>query len=343
MNLITKKELILSKTSLGFEKEGVLNPATIQYNDTIHMFYRAVAKGNYSTIGYCTLLHPFEVQTRNDAPMLLPQFEYEMHGMEDPRITKIDGLFYLTYTAYDGINALGSLATSKDLVVWEKQGIIVPQMTFQEFNRLASSKIVLNEKYLRYNGDGGITERKGKKVVVWDKNVIFFPRRINGNLCFLHRIKPDIQLVSVANIADLTVDFWQNYFLHFTENIVLTSKYDFGASYIGGGCPPIETDLGWLIIYHGVQDTINGYVYSACAALLDINNPLLEISRLPYSLFKPAELWEIHGEVNNICFPTGTVIQDDTLYVYYGAADEQIACVSLSLSNLLRELIKYKL
>ena len=114
-------------------------------------------------------------------------------------------------------------------------------------------------------------------------------------------------------------------------------------NYIGGGCPPIETKDGWLLIYHGVHDTVNGYVYSACAALLDLENPQKEIARLPYPLFFPEKEWELKGEVNNVCFPNGAVVVDDTLYIYYGAADERIGVASLSLSELLKELLFNKI
>ncbi|MBC7861393.1 MAG: pesticidal protein Cry7Aa, partial [Bacteroidia bacterium] len=181
---------------------------------------------------------------------------------------------------------------------------------------------------------------QGKKIFVWDKNVIFFPRRINGKLCFLHRIKPDIQIVvGINTIEELTTEFWQNYFLHLHDSIVLSPKYDHEVSYIGSGCPPIETEHGWLLIYHGVHDSVKGYVYSACAALLDLENPQKEIARLPYPLFQPEFHWELRGEVNNVCFPTGAVVFDDTLYIYYGAADEQIAYATVSLSELLKELL----
>jgi predicted GH43/DUF377 family glycosyl hydrolase len=252
---------------------------------------------------------------------------------------KIEDLYYLTYTAYDGVNALGALAVSKDLIHWDKTGLIVPQMTYDEFSRLAGTKAALNEKYLRYNKHEGISENKGKKVFVWDKNVIFFPRKINGKLYFLHRVKPDIQIVAINNLQELTVEFWQHYFLHLDDNIVLCPKYDYEVSYIGGGCPPLETAYGWLLIYHGVHDTVKGYVYSACVALLDLEDPRKEIARLPYALFKPEHEWELKGEVNNVCFPTGAVLFEDTLYIYYGAADEQIACASVSVSALIKELI----
>jgi predicted GH43/DUF377 family glycosyl hydrolase len=113
-------------------------------------------------------------------------------------------------------------------------------------------------------------------------------------------------------------------------------------SYIGGGCPPIETEAGWLLIYHGVHDTVKGYVYTACAALLDLNDPGKEIARLPYPLFFPDQEWEINGEVNNVCFPTGTILEENTLYIYYGAADEHIAVASVQLNELLDELHLYK-
>jgi beta-1,2-mannobiose phosphorylase / 1,2-beta-oligomannan phosphorylase len=336
---VKKEGILLKKTTLGFENEGVLNPAVISEGGQVHLFYRAVSKGNYSSIGYCKLKGPVTVEERYDLPVLHPQFDYESHGMEDPRITKIDDLFYLTYTAYDGVNALGALATSKDLRHFDKLGIIVPQINYDEFSRFAECKCLINAKYLRYNERGRLLAKEGKKVCVWDKNVIFFPRRINGKLYFLHRIKPDIQIVAVNNLQELSTEFWQNYFLDFNERIVLSPKYAHEVSYIGGGCPPIETEQGWLLIYHAVHDTIKGYVYSACAALLDLQNPQKEIARLPYPMFKPELEWELNGDVNNVCFPTGTALFDDTLYIYYGAADEQIAYASVSISALLKELV----
>jgi len=336
---VKKEGILLEKTSLGFENEGVLNPAVIRDGDSIHLFYRAVSKGNYSSIGYCKLQDPLTIVERMNTPVIFPQFDYESHGVEDPRIVKIDDLYYLTYTAYDGVNALGALAVSKDLRNWEKLGVIAPQICFAEFKHLAGAKGKINEKYLRYNEHKQVQDKPGSKILIWDKNVIFFPRRINGQLHFLHRVRPDIQIVDVNDLKDLTVDFWQNYFLHLDEHIVLSPKYKHEVSYIGGGCPPIETEHGWLLIYHGVHDTIRGYVYSACAALLDLQNPQKEIARLPYPLFKPEYEWELKGEVNNVCFPTGAVLIEDSLYIYYGAADEQIACASVSLSALLKELL----
>ncbi len=335
---VKKEGVLLSKTALGFENEGVLNPAVIKDDEFIHLFYRAVSKGNYSSIGYCRLKGPLTIEERKITPVITPSEEYETQGVEDPRIVKIDDLFYLTYTAYDGVNAMGALATSKDLVSFEKMGVIVPQVTFEQFKHLAECKSEVNEKYIRYNQPWGTDDKDGKKLFIWDKNVIFFPRRINNRLHFIHRIRPDIQIADVQQLDELTEDFWRQYIMNLENNIMLAPMYEHEVSYIGGGCPPIETEDGWLMIYHGVHDSLTGYVYNACAALFEIDNPRKEIARLPYPLFSPDESWEKIGYVNNVCFPTGAILNDDRLYIYYGAADENIACASVSLNELLAEL-----
>jgi beta-1,2-mannobiose phosphorylase / 1,2-beta-oligomannan phosphorylase len=338
--LVVKKEgIILEKTELEFENEGVLNPAVIRHGDSVHLFYRAVQNGNQSSIGYCRLDGPLSLVERWDKPIIVPEFDYESHGVEDARITKIDDLYYMSYTGYDGTNARGALATTKDLIHFKKHGIVVPPITYAEFVYLAETAGKVNENYYRnykfyYQGAD-----PDKKMMLWDKNVIFFPRRINGNLVFLHRIRPGIQIVSIKSLKNLTKEFWADYFVNLHERIVLDPIYPHESSYMGGGCPPIETAQGWILIYHGVQETEKGLVYSACAALLDLDNPSKEISRLPHALFSPEYEWELSGEVNNVVFPTGTALFGDTLFIYYGAADERIACASVRLSALLEELI----
>ncbi|NRT10846.1 pesticidal protein Cry7Aa [Flavobacterium sp. 14A] len=340
---VKKEGVVLSKTILPFENEGVLNPAVIKEGNFVHMFYRAVAEGNHSTIGYCKFDGPLTLFEIDRKPLLITEFDYECQGMEDPRIVKIEDLYYLTYTGFDGINALGCLAISKDLIHFEKKGVIVPQISFEEFDRLAEEETAINPKYFRYNEHTNSLEKDNNKYLVWDKNVIFFPRKINENFYFLHRIRPEVQIVvGVKDLKDLTEVFYQDYLRHFNDYVVLSSKFDHEISYVGGGCPPIETAQGWLLIYHGVKDGADGFIYAGCAALLDLENPQKEIARLPYPLFKPELDWELNGEVNNVCFPTGTALFEDTLYIYYGAADERIACASVSFSGLLNELILYK-
>lgn len=335
---VKKEGIILKKTDLEFENEGVLNPAVIREGDSIHIFYRAVRNGNHSTIGYCRLDGPLNIVERSNKPIMVPELEFESQGVEDARIVKIDNLYYMTYTGYDGINARGALATSKDLKKFTKHGMIVPPITYAEFVFLVESAGKVNEYYYHNHKFYYQEADPEKKIMLWDKNVIFFPRKINGKLVFLHRIRPGIQIVSVDSLKELTKEFWNNYFINLQDHIVMDPVHEHELGYIGGGCPPIETEHGWLLIYHGVEETKIGRVYSACAALLDLNNPVKELARLPYALFSPEYKWELKGEVNNVVFPTGTALFGNTLFIYYGAADSQIACASLNFSELVAEL-----
>ena len=205
--------------------------------------------------------------------------------------------------------------------------------------QLAESAAKVNENYYRNHKFYYQDADPEKKMMLWDKNVIFFPRRIDGKLVFLHRIRPGIQIVCIENLKELTEEFWENYFLNLQDHIVMDPVHEHETNYIGGGCPPIETEAGWLLIYHGVKDSGKGRVYSACAALLDLKDPSIVLARLPYALFSPEFEWELHGEVNNVVFPTGTALFGDTLFIYYGAADSYIASASLSLTALINELL----
>jgi len=338
---VIKEGILLTMSDMEFENEGVLNPAVIREGDSVHIFYRAVQKGNHSTLGYCRLDGPLTVVERWDKPFMIPEFDYESQGVEDARVTKIDDLYYMTYTGYDGTNARGALATSKDLIHFEKQGLIVPPITYAEFVSIIELSGKVNEEYYLNQKFYYQAADLEKKMLVWDKNVVFFPRKINGNLVFLHRIRPGIQIVSVKSLKELTKPFWKNYFQNLQDHIVLDPVHKHESSYIGSGCPPIETEHGWLLIYHGVERTEKGLVYSACAALLDLKNPVKELARLPYALFSPEYDWELNGEVNNVVFPTGTALFGNTLFIYYGAADSLIATARVNLPELVSELLTY--
>ena len=119
-------------------------------------------------------------------------------------------------------------------------------------------------------------------------------------------------------------------------------RYEFETRNIGPGCPPIETPQGWLLIYHGVQETPEGAIYHAAAALLDLEDPRKIIGRLSIPLFSPTEPWEKVGNVNNVVFPTGAVVIGERLWIYYGAADKVIGAKSLPLADLITVLLQSK-
>jgi predicted GH43/DUF377 family glycosyl hydrolase len=343
MVTIEKLGIILSPTEKAFENTAVLNPGVYQEGNTVHFLYRAVQKGNFSTIGYARTEGPVKMVERTEKPIIIQDFDYEKQGVEDTRIVKIEDTYYITYTAYDGVNAMGALATSKDLIHFEKHGIITPQVNYQEYETHVNfcNKSKLNPKYHEYyNLFAQIGLETDETRLLRDKDVVLFPRKINGQFVLLHRIWPGIQIVKFDNWNELNLSFWENYLQNLTQYIVLDPKDAYEVNYIGAGCPPIETPDGWLLIYHGVHETTRGRIYHAKAALLHLEKPEMEISRLPYPLFSPTKQWEIEGEVNDIVFPTGHALFGNDLYIYYGAADKHIAVAKMNINELLLELKK---
>ena len=257
------------------------------------------------------------------------------------RIVFLDGVYYLTYIAYDKKNVRIAYAISKDLKKFEKKGVILPDITYDEAENLFRlCKEKLKDRYFLF--ESYYKDKVAKRVLVWDKDAFLFSKKINGKFALLHRILPDIQIVYFNNFKQLTLNFWKKYLRKLSNFRVLESKYWYETRNIGGGAPPIKTNKGWLLIYHAVDDMDKGKTYRAGAALLDKKNPQKVIGHLREPLFSPEEKYEISGGVDNVVFPTGTAIFDDILYIYYGAADNRIEVVSLKLKELLKELLKEK-
>jgi len=335
MVTVNKLGVILEPTSHEFEHFAVLNPGCWQEKNVVHLFYRAVDKDHKSSIGYARLEGPTAVKERWEKPIIRREYDYESQGIEDPRIVKIEDTFYVFYVAHDGKNAVTAYATSKDLNTFKKHGIISPKLTYHEAEEIFKQSH-LKDAYFFFASF--YEEWAGKDVLLWEKDIFLFPRKIHGKFALVHRVLPDIQVVFFDEFKDLTTEFWREHLKTLSKNVILENKHWFESRSIGGGCPPIETKDGWLFIFHTVEEKNEGRVYHACAALLERENPLTVIGRLHEPLFSPTEEWEKSGYVSNVVFPTGTAIFGDTLYIYYGAADKQIAVASVNLGELIREM-----
>ncbi|MFA5991630.1 MAG: pesticidal protein Cry7Aa [Candidatus Doudnabacteria bacterium] len=327
---------LLEKTELDFENEGVLNPTCIQKDGLTHMFYRAVKKQNFSSLGYCQI-EKDKVLFRAKAPIMVPEYDYEKHGIEDPRIVKIDETYYLFYTAYDGKDARTALACSRDLVKFEKQGLVTPSISYEKARQLFSHPS-LPERYNWY----ALHYQKtiAPDVLLWEKDLILFPKKFNHKLLLLHRVMPGLQYMYLDNLDQLkSQEFWEDQLKELHKHVVMNPKFWYETRKIGASCAPIETPFGWIQIYHGVEETPTGNVYRASVALLDLNDPTKVIGRLAEPLFSPQKEWEKSGIADNVIFPSAACVYGEELYIYYGAADTRIAVASVNLSELIQELI----
>ena len=340
---VEKLGVILSKSSRPFESAGVLNPATYQDGNTVKMLYRAFKEGNFSTVGYAEFSEATQLSHRAKHPVIFPEEPYEEQGVEDPRMVKIEDTYYVTYTGYNGYNAVGCLATSKDLLTYKKHGVITPPISLRTYQIALENSSTLNPKYMEYlrgQMDRGMVN--DQRYLVWDKDIVLFPEKIGGQYFMLHRLLPGIQWVKFNSFDDLTKGFWEEYIFDLEEFILMDPLYDHENMHIGAGAAPLRTPEGWLIIYHSVQTRPFGRAYHAAAALLDLEDPTRVICRMDQPLFSPTEDYEKSGYVNNVCFPTGTAIYDDWLYIYYGAADDTIAAVRVRLNELIDHLLSQK-
>lgn len=334
---VKSEGIILESSQNRFDNQAVLNPACVEIGGVTHMFYRGVRRGDMSSsIGCCQLVDN-KVVKRSSEPVLFPEYDYEKKGVEDPRIVFLDGVYYLFYTAYDGKNALFAYATSTDLISFVKRGVISPRISYAEAGSLfGSSRIKMREKYFIF--ESYIRDRQGGDILLWEKDAFIFPKKFNNKFALVHRILPGIQVIYFDDFKDLTDDYWRGYLRNLGDYVLLDPEYRFESRNIGGGCPPIETKEGWLLIYHAVEDSHYGRIYHAAAALLDLDDPAKVIGRIKRPLFSPNERWEKRGDVNNVVFPTGSVVKDGRLYIYYGAADKLIAAKSVDMEELLKEL-----
>ncbi len=106
---------------------------------------------------------------------------------------------------------------------------------------------------------------------------------------------------------------------------------------IGVAGPPIETDRGWILLYHGFG---NDRVYKVGAILLDLEDPTKVLSKIPYPIFEPETVYERNGQVVNVAFPCGQAVIGDTIFLYYGGADSVIGVATGSVKDLLTVLSK---
>ena len=157
----------------------------------------------------------------------------------------------------------------------------------------------------------------------FNRNAVLFPRKIGGNFVLLSRPSDSGHTpfgdIFLSESPDFK--FWGKH-----RHVMSRSGNWWESLKIGGGAAPIETSEGWLLFYHGVSGTCNGYVYSIGGAILDIDEPSRVKYRCANWLLTPEKWYEERGFVPNVTFPCATLQDPDTgrIAIYYGAADSYV-------------------
>jgi len=169
--------------------------------------------------------------------------------------------------------------------------------------------------------------------IPFNRNAVLFPRKINGNFMMLSRPSDSGHTpfgdIFISESPDMV--YWGKH-----RHVMSRGTEWWESLKIGGGAAPIETTEGWLMFYHGVVNTCNGYVYSIGGAILDIDNPSKVKYRCENFILSPEEEYEERGFVPNVCFPCATLQDADTgrIAIYYGAADSYVALAFTQLEDI---------
>lgn len=300
-----KNPIIEPRPEIAWEIGGTFNPGAAKNGEVIHILYRAVNEHNISSLGHATTTDGETIADRSLGPVLAPVSSWEVLGCEDPRITAFDGGFYVFYTAYSPRGPRVALASTTDFMTYERYGVVGPDYD--------------------------------------DKDAALFPQLIHGKFAVVHRIAPNIELAFYHNIKQMEKvsqnPYSKNYLKRIETNIILKPKWKWEEKKVGIGPPPIRTDVGWVVIYHGVDSNT---VYRAGAALLDLENPRRVIARTPEPILEPKEAFERIGVVPNVVFPEGAVMVKDELKVFYGGADRTCCVASIPMKLMIETLESYR-
>ncbi len=289
--------VLLPDPASDWECYNVFNPGVVYDGGLFHMLYRAQGLDWVSRLGYAVSRDGLH-WNRLRRPVLEPSGPDESRGVEDPRLVRIDGVFYLTYTAYSAqpggqrppAHAAGSIlpmiARSENLIHWDRLAPIV----------------------------------RGED----NKDHVLFPRRVGGRFAALHRRWPNVWLAYSDDLLSWPAEAMAPIFGPRPDN-----GWD-GAS-VGSNGVPIETDHGWLLMYHAYDA---GHVYRFGACLLDRDDPSRVVRRPQAPIFWPEELWELRGDVPNVVFSGANPVVDGVVYIFYGGGDHVIGLATCRLDDL---------
>ena len=309
-----------------WEMMATFNCAALYKDGHVHVLYRAV--GDYVTyasrLGYARFDREMTLLERPTRPFFDTAPYLWEASVEDPRLVEIEGAVYLTYVVTPKPTPPGGVRRQFGI---PKPETWIPRTAVARVEGLGTLKP-------RFERLGIITPYRAD-----ERDVVLFPDKIQGRYAVLHRprnwVGPKYQ-VDRPSIWFAFMDTLPGPM--YGHRVVLSPRYVWEGEKVGAGPPPIRTEVGWLLIYHGVD---RDWTYRAGVALLDLDAPWRVIARLPDPILEPEMPYEREGDVPNVVFPEGAVVLDDTLYVFYGAADKTCCLAAVDLPGLLETLLAH--
>jgi predicted GH43/DUF377 family glycosyl hydrolase len=285
---------ILRPKGGSWESANLYNPAAIVEDDQVLLLYRAHADDIVSHVGLARSDDGYDF-VREEQPILSPEHDYESHGCEDPRVSKINGGYYLTYTGYDGTTARLCLATSDDLHTWTKHGPIIEE-GFDTFAPVT--------------GDTGRT---------WSKAGVIYPEMIDGKY-YLYFGEGAIFYATSTDLINWTP-------CPNDQPIHTPTAGTWDEKLVEIGAPPVLSEDGLLIfMINGARDGESTNVDYRCGQIaIALNDPTEVIAAMTRPWLRPETFEEFHGLVAGVTFVEGLVWFRDRWLAYYGQSDTTLA------------------
>ncbi len=225
-------------------------------------------------------------------------------------------------------------AEEEPFATYEKRGVEDPRITFFEDNKY----YIFYTAYSKYGPRVALAETTDFKSVrrlglvsePGNKDAALFPKKINN--LYVRFDRPHI-----GQVADMWISYSSDLIYWGRSKVVMEVRPGFwDADKIGAGAAPIETKEGWLEIYHGVKGTGAGKIYRLGCALFDLEDPSKLIGRSRIPIISPREMYERTGDVPNVIFTCGAIVEDnEEVKIYYGAADTCICVATCKLNDLI--------
>jgi len=298
-----------------WEDFATFNMSVVKKGKTYYGVYRAVGSEDklrtpeqLSIIGIGKGKDNMHFEER--VPFIVPEAEWEKYGCEDPRITFFEGKYYTFYTAlskypFEASGIKVAVAISKDLKKIDERHLVTP------FNA---------------------------------KAMTLFPERVNGKITVILTVNTDmppakIAIAQLEKIEDLwSRDFWEDWYVNMDKHTIDLKRL--ASDHVEVGATPIKTSHGWLFLYSHIQNYFSsgnnsGKIFGLEAVLLDLKNPQTIIGQTRGPLLAPREPYELVGHVPDIVFPSGAILEKDTLFIYYGAADTTVCMAHVNITDLI--------
>ena len=325
----------------AWRRAAVFNPAVL-YDDGRFFLYERAAGGLrpfHNSLGLHTSADGVQFELAHPEPVVTPALLGSPYGsVQDPRIVKLEGVCTMTFAYRPYAWSLSPTGVG----VPESWQTSYPGFSGKDEENQTRSGILVSHDRVHWTLRAWVSGPE-----IDDRNVILFPERIGGRFAVLRRPSPRVTTLAQHRAPPLIQISFSEDLEHWSApQPVLRPAFAWESNRIGGSTPPIRTEAGWLVLYHGVEtldEPSRAVCYRLGAAMLDERDPTRVLARCPQWIMEPEAYCERHGLViPNTIFPTSAVVKDGLVYLYYGCCDTAIGLATVPLAELVAHVMHHR-